>query len=248
VTRQLALVKKLSGKKYYAVMDLTSGYHQCLLTEEASLLTSFVTSRGIYRWIRVPFGLQGAPSYFQKAMADEVLHDLIGKACEIYIDDVIVYGDMQINTSTNINTVENLLNNTLCGQETPIQPTSGSKYLRCNVQQDPDIYLMTSNNIGESSPIRVSVNSDKTISLNLLTFNSYGYPTKNYALTFCNFNVITFSYIEKITNTLGTFLVNMVCFTNVQDNSSTKNQLKFTVELINFPTNFIKENSVFTIN
>jgi hypothetical protein len=107
---------------------------------------------------------------------------------------------------------------------------------------------MTSNNVVESSPIRVNINNDNTISLNLLSFNKYGFPTKVYALTFCNFNVKTYSYIEKITNTLGTFLINMVCFSDVQDSKAvSKNQLKFTVELINFPQNFVKDNSIFKI-
>jgi hypothetical protein len=168
----------------------------------------------------------------------------------LYSNDsnILVYGDMQINSNSNVNNVENLITNNLCGQETiPVQ-NSGTKNVRCNIEQDPGIYLMTSNNVGESSPIRVNINNDNTISLNLLSFNKYGYPTKVYSLTFCNFNVKTYSYIEKITNTLGTFLVNMVCFSDVQDsNATSKNQLKFVVELINFPPNFVKDNSIFTI-
>ena len=40
----------------------------------------------------------------------------------------------------------------------------------------------------------------------------------------------------------------MVCFSDVQDTTTTsKNQLKFVVELINFPPNFVKDNSIFTI-
>ena len=163
-------------------------------------------------------------------------------------NNILVYGDMQINSNSNVNNIEQSITNNLCGQETPIVQKSGTKNVRCNIEQDPEIYLMTSNNIGESSPIRVNINNDNTISLNLLSFNNYGYPTKIYSLTFCNFNVKTFSYIEKITNTLGTFLVNMVCFSNVLDTTATsKNQLKFTVELVNFPPNFVKDNSIFTI-
>jgi len=168
----------------------------------------------------------------------------------LYLNDsnILVYGDMQLNSNTNINKVENLITNTICGQETPKVQTSGTKNIRCNVEQDPGLYLMTTNNIGESSPIRVNINDDKTISLNLLSFNRYGFPTKTYALTFCNFNVKTYSHIEKITNTLGTFLINMVCFSDVQNSKSNiSNQLKFIVELVNFPPNFIKDNSIFTI-
>lgn len=180
----------------------------------------------------------------------------------LYSNDsnILVHGDMLINSNTNVNRVQDLIVNTMCGNQNssvpPIQ-TTGTKNIRCNIEQNPGIYLMTSTNIGSSSPVRININNDNSISLNLLSFNKYGYPTKNYALTYCKFNVQTYSYIEKITNNLGTFLVNMVCFTDTQDSSNTStsstnvtnvsNQLKFVVELISFPPNFIKENSVFVV-
>lgn len=163
--------------------------------------------------------------------------------------NILVYGDMMINSNTNINNAQESITNTLCDQQIPQVQTTGSRYIRCNVQADPSQYLVTTKNFGDSSPIRININSDKTISLNLLEFNKYGNPTKIYALTYCNFNVNTFSYIEKMTNTLGTFLVNMVCFMETQDTrASTKNQLNFTIELVSFPPDFVKDNSVFTIN
>lgn len=177
-----------------------------------------------------------------------------GYCPSLYSNDsnILVYGDMLINSNTNINQVQNQITNTLCGQDSQTIPTNSNlnqtQNIRCNIEQNPGLYLITNKNIGESSPIRININSDKTISLNLLMFNKYGFPTKNYALTYCNFNVKTYSFIEKITNNLGTFLVNMVCFSDVQNpNTKASDQLKFTVELINFPPNFIKNNSVFTI-
>lgn len=169
-------------------------------------------------------------------------------------NNILVYGDMLVNPNSNVNNVEQLIKNDLCNvNPTPTpnptpNPTPTSKNVRCNIQQDPEIYLMTHNNIGDSSPIKININSDNTININLLSFNKYGYPTKNYALTFCNFNVKTYTYIEKITNTLGTFLINMVCFSDVQDSKIVeKNKLNFVVELISFPQNFIKNNSIYTI-
>ena len=85
------MLAKLGGKKYFSILDLTSGYHQMMLTLEASKLTAFKTSRGIYRFNRVPFGLKGAPSFFQKAMVTEVLQGLQGDILEVYIDDIIVW-------------------------------------------------------------------------------------------------------------------------------------------------------------
>ena len=160
-----------------------------------------------------------------------------------------VYGDMEVKSNSNVNKIYSQLTNNQCNQEfSPIQ-TQGTTFIKCDIKQDPGTYLITTKNIGSSSPIRVNVNKDKTISLNLLSFNTYGYPTKVYSITSCNFNVQTYAYIEKMTNALGTFMVNTVCFEDTQNNKSKpKNKLKFNVELINFPKDFIKDNSVFDIN
>lgn len=40
-------------------------------------------------------GLTGAPSYFQREMTTKVLRGLIGSVCEVYLDDIIVYGTTQ---------------------------------------------------------------------------------------------------------------------------------------------------------
>ena len=169
----------------------------------------------------------------------------------LYSNDMTlsVYGDMAVKSNSNVNQIYSQINNTLCDQEVPSIQTTGTSFVKCDIKQDSGIYLITTKNIGSSSPIRVNINSDKTISLNMLSFNTYGYPTKIYALTSCNFNVQTYAYIEKMSNSLGTFMVNMICFEDTQNNNANpKNQLKFTVELLNFPDNFIKDNSVFEIN
>ena len=169
----------------------------------------------------------------------------------LYSNDITlpIYGDMEIKSNSNVNQLYNKLNNTQCNQEIPQVQTEGTSYVKCDIKQVPGTYLTTTKNVGTSSPIRVNINPDKTISLNLLSFNNYGHPTKIYALTYCNFNVQTYKYIEKMTNALGTFLVNMVCFEDTQNKkSNSKNLLKFTVELINFPNTFVKDNSIFDVN
>jgi hypothetical protein len=78
--------------KYFAVMDLTSGFHQAPLSPSARIFTAFITYMGIYEWLRVPMGLKGAPSFFQKMMASVVLVGLVYLICEVYLDDIITYG------------------------------------------------------------------------------------------------------------------------------------------------------------
>ena len=77
--------------KYFGVMDLTSGYHQCALSKRSRRFTAFITYMGVFEWLRVPMGLKGAASYFQKVLATIVLAGLLYITLELYLDDIIVY-------------------------------------------------------------------------------------------------------------------------------------------------------------
>jgi hypothetical protein len=77
--------------KLFAVMDLTSGYHQAPLNKASQIFSAFITWMGVYQWSRVPMGLKGAAGYFQRVIATVVLAGLMYIVCELYIDDVIVH-------------------------------------------------------------------------------------------------------------------------------------------------------------
>ena len=81
--------------KYFAVLDLTSGYHQAPLDPDARKFTAFTTFMGVYEWARVPMGLKNACNYFQRIMSTEVLAGLIYSICEVYLDDIIVFGNTE---------------------------------------------------------------------------------------------------------------------------------------------------------
>jgi hypothetical protein len=73
-------------------MDFTSGYHQAPMSAAARIFTAFICWCGLFEWLRVPMGLKGAPSYFQRVMATIVLADLIWiHGVELYLDDLLVY-------------------------------------------------------------------------------------------------------------------------------------------------------------
>jgi hypothetical protein len=75
----------------FAIMDLTTGYHQAALALAARKFTAFITYSGIYQFKRLPFGPKRAPSYFQEMMSSVVLNGLNYFICEMYIDDCILY-------------------------------------------------------------------------------------------------------------------------------------------------------------
>ena len=84
-----------SRPKFFAVFDLTSGYYQAPIEEESRGSTAFMTRNGVYRWLRLPMGLTGAGSYFQKTLITEVLNGLMHTGVELYMDDCMVHATSQ---------------------------------------------------------------------------------------------------------------------------------------------------------
>jgi len=102
------VLNRLGEKKatYFGVLDLTKGYYQAPMSAQSKHFTSFMTKVGLYEWNRVAMGLTGAPGYFQKVMATEVLKSLMYHSCEVYLDDIIIWG---IDEEEFINNLEKLL-------------------------------------------------------------------------------------------------------------------------------------------
>lgn len=85
------LLDSLGGARFFTTMDMASGYWQVPMAEESIEKTGFVTNKGIYEFLVMPFGLCTAPSRFQ-SMMNETLQEYIGVHCLVFIDDVLIYG------------------------------------------------------------------------------------------------------------------------------------------------------------
>ena len=80
----------LQGSRYFASIDLLSGYWQLGMTERAKERSAFCTRRGLFQFTRMPFGLSGAPGSFCRLM-EIVLSNLNYKICLCYLDDIVVF-------------------------------------------------------------------------------------------------------------------------------------------------------------
>ena len=105
------LLRRVGNKRAttFATFDLTSGYHQTALSQDSVEYTAFMCSNGVYEWVRLPFGLKGAPSYFMQKMSTEVLQGLLYNIVECYIDDVIIWGTNSDELLINIETLLKML-------------------------------------------------------------------------------------------------------------------------------------------
>lgn len=83
------LLASLAGGKHFTKLDLTAAYQQLLLDEESSKLVTISTHKGLYEYIRLPFGVASAPAVFQRAM-DTILQGVPKVVC--YLDDILITG------------------------------------------------------------------------------------------------------------------------------------------------------------
>ena len=77
------LISKLQVEKYFTTLNAVSGFWQIPLAEESSILPTFLTPHGKFRFTRLAFGLNSGSEVFHRAMAT-MLEGIEGGTC--YID------------------------------------------------------------------------------------------------------------------------------------------------------------------
>ena len=82
---------KLGKARFFTTLNLRSGYHHIALNNDAIKKTAFVKPLGKYKYLKVPFGLAQAPTYFQNLM-NKVLNGL--HITLAYLDDVIIFSKL----------------------------------------------------------------------------------------------------------------------------------------------------------
>ena len=98
-------MESLVGTRYFSTMDLKSGFWHIKMSEESCQYTAFtVGSMGMYKFLRMPYGLCNAPATFQHLMQN-CLGELNLQFTLIYPDDVIVYSRTQEDHLTHLQAV-----------------------------------------------------------------------------------------------------------------------------------------------
>lgn len=83
-------LQALTGSKYFSVMDLVSGFYQIAMHPDDIQKTAFVTPWGLYEFLRMPFGLKGAPFTCQRAV-DTIIDGIKYDNALVYMDDCVVF-------------------------------------------------------------------------------------------------------------------------------------------------------------
>lgn len=81
---------RIGRSKWFTTMDLLSGFWQVMIKPEHRHKTAFITMRGLYEFVVMPFGLCNAPATFQRLM-DAVVKPEYRAFIETYIDDLMTH-------------------------------------------------------------------------------------------------------------------------------------------------------------
>ena len=93
--KMIDTMETMVGARIFSTMDLKSGFWQVKMAEESWPYTAFtVGSLGVYKFLRMPFGLCNAPATFQHLMQN-CLGELNLMYTLIYLDDIIVFSDSE---------------------------------------------------------------------------------------------------------------------------------------------------------
>ncbi|KAJ0176070.1 hypothetical protein K1T71_008244 [Dendrolimus kikuchii] len=86
------LLPEIGKAKYFSKLDIKDAFHHLELHPDCRHITTFITSKGLYRYKRLMFGISCAPEIFQK-----VLERLLIKCDGVinFIDDILIFGNSE---------------------------------------------------------------------------------------------------------------------------------------------------------
>ncbi|MBW0499873.1 hypothetical protein O181_039588 [Austropuccinia psidii MF-1] len=93
---------QLSQAKFITAMDSLKGFHQNSLRENAKTLLRIIVHCGIAEYLRMPFGINNAPSPYQRMIYTIFPEELSKGWLIIYIDDIVVCSETWDSHSTRL--------------------------------------------------------------------------------------------------------------------------------------------------
>jgi hypothetical protein len=108
VSRIDDLLNAVAGSRYFTSLNLTSGYHQILISEENRPKTAFQTPFGHFQFKVLMEGLTNTPATFQTVM-NSIFHPYIRKFVVVYIDDILIFSRTEAEHKAHVGLVLEML-------------------------------------------------------------------------------------------------------------------------------------------
>ena len=83
------LFHQMRGGVKFSKLDILQAYTHLPLHRDSQELTTINTPKGLYKWLRLPFGVASSPAIFQ-ASVERALNGIDG--CIVYLDDILITG------------------------------------------------------------------------------------------------------------------------------------------------------------
>ena len=87
IPRTEEMLEKIARAKFISKIDLTKEYWQIPLDKLTIPKSAFISPRGLFEFVVMPFGMTTAPATFQRMMCDSVLKGL-ERFADAYMDDI----------------------------------------------------------------------------------------------------------------------------------------------------------------
>lgn len=122
------LLPNFRRAKFFSRLDIKNAFHQLEINKDCRYITTFSTSKGLFRYKRLMFGISCAPEMFQKILEKM----LLGCECTFnFIDDIIVYGATEQEHDERLSKVQKVLeeNNVLLNKDKCVYKTKRIEFL-----------------------------------------------------------------------------------------------------------------------
>ena len=139
-----SVFESMKGAVVFSKLDLKSAYNLVRIREGDEYKTAFNTKFGHYEYLVMPFGLTNAPAVFQ-SFINTVFEEDIGKFCQVYLDDIIIYSKTLDEHIQHVRTIlDKLIQNKLVAKMSKCEfhklkiPFLGHVVSREGVETDPE--------------------------------------------------------------------------------------------------------------
>jgi Reverse transcriptase (RNA-dependent DNA polymerase) len=88
--KQEDILQALEGSQWLSTLDALAGFTQVEVEPKEREKLAFRTHRGLWQFIRMPFGYKNGPGIFQRIMQN-VLAPFLWIFALVYIDDIVIF-------------------------------------------------------------------------------------------------------------------------------------------------------------